>query len=118
MNQDEALREHLVELLDGGHAHITLKDATNDFPMDQIGERPCGGPHSAWELLEHIRLAQDDILRFSQSADYQSPKWPQGYWPTSPAPEKPEDWTKSIRTIHKDLNKFIAMIRDPKQDLY
>jgi hypothetical protein len=118
MNKDEALREHLVQLLDGGHAHITLKDAVKDFPIDQIGERPDGVPHSAWELLEHIRIAQNDILRFSQSADYQSPKWPEGYWPAGSAPEKPEDWTKSLRALRKDLNEFIAMIRDPEQDLY
>jgi hypothetical protein len=118
MDRDEALREHLIQLLDGGHAHITLKDAIKDFPMDQVGERPDGYPHSAWELLEHIRIAQDDILRFSQSADYKSPKWPEGYWPAAPAPERPEDWTKSVRAFHKDLSEFIAMIRDPEQDLY
>ena len=118
MNQDEALREHLVQLLDGGHAHLTLKDAVKDFPIDQIGERLDGGPHSAWELLEHMRIALNDILRFSQSADYQSPKWPEGYWPAGPAPERPEDWTKSLRAFRKDLNEFIAMVRDPEHDLY
>ncbi len=118
MTHDEALREHLVQLLDGGHAHITFKDAVKDFPVDRAGERPDGGPHSAWELLEHIRIAQDDILRFSQSADHKSPKWPEGYWPAAQAPEKPEDWTRSVRAIRKDLAEFIAMIRDPKQDLY
>jgi len=118
MTKDEALRDHLVQLLDGGHAHITFKDAIKNFPIDQVGVRPEGSPHSAWELLEHIRIAQNDILRFSQSADYQSPKWPQGYWPASPAPEKPELWMRSVRAIKKDLAEFIAMIRDPKRDLY
>ncbi|HWB87326.1 MAG TPA: DinB family protein [Bryobacteraceae bacterium] len=118
MSKDEALREHLVELLEGGHAHITFKDAVKGFPVDQIGERPDGGPHSAWELLEHLRIAQNDILRFSQSGDYQSPKWPEGYWPAGPAPQKPEDWTKSLRAFRKDLTEFIGMIRDSKRDLY
>ncbi len=118
MSHDEALREHLVKLLDGGEAHITFHDALKDFPSDLAGERPDGCPHSAWELLEHIRIAQNDILRFSQSADHKSPKWPEGYWPAGPSLEKPEDWTRSVRALRKDLNEFIGMIRDPKQDLY
>jgi len=118
MSKDESLREHLVQLIDGGHAHITIKDALKDFPVDLAGERPEGAPHSAWELLEHMRIAQHDILRFSQSADHESPKWPEGYWPAEPAPAKPEDWTKSVRALRKDLNEFIGMIRDPERDLY
>ena len=118
MTQDESLREHLVQLLDGGHAHITFKDALKNFPVDQAGERPDGGPHSAWELLEHMRIAQKDILRFSQSADHESPKWPEGYWPAGPVPERSDDWTRSVRALRKDLDEFIKMLRDPKQDLY
>src|SRR5437763_3809146 len=118
MTQDEAVREHLVELLDGGHAHITLEDAVKDFPMDLIGVRPPGGSHSAWELLEHIRIAQNDIVRFSQSADHKSPKWPEGYWPAGPAPESPGHWTESVRALRKDLAEFISLIRDPDRDLF
>ncbi len=118
MTKDEILRDHLVQLLDGGHAHIALKDVVKNFPLDQTGVRPDAAPHSAWELLEHIRIAQNDILRFSQSAGHESPEWPEGYWPASPAPEKPELWMRSVRNIRKDLAEFITMVRDPKCDLY
>lgn len=113
---DQALREHLVALLRGGHAHITFDKAVRAFPLDRIGVRPRGLPHSAWELLEHIRMAQDDILRFSQSADYVSPPWPEGYWPKS-APEQDRQWNASIRRYRKDLAEFEALILDPGRNL-
>jgi hypothetical protein len=114
---DQAVREHLAELLRGGHAHITLDKAVRGFPLDRVGVRPPGLPHSAWELLEHIRLAQVDMLRFSQSAEWVSPPFPEGYWPKSPAPERANDWSASIRKYRKDLAEFEAMILDPAQNL-
>jgi len=92
MPHDEALREQLVQLLEGGHAHATFDRAVRAFPVHRAGVRPTGAPQSAWELLEHMRIAQKDILRFSQSADHQSPDWPEGYWPSSPAPEREDQW--------------------------
>ena len=118
MPDDTALREHLIKLLEGGQAHTTLDSAVLGFPLDRIGVRPKGLPYSAWELLEHLRIAQEDILRFSISADYKSPKWPEGYWPTSPAPEKESHWARSVKAIRKDLAEFRELVRDPKQDLY
>jgi DinB superfamily len=117
MDADSALREQLVSLLEGGNAHVKFEEAVKDFPHEKAGVRPTGLPHSAWELLEHIRLAQEDILRFSQSDEWESPKWPDGYWPKSKEPAGPKDWDNSIRSIRKDLAEFIAMVRDPKQDL-
>jgi hypothetical protein len=114
---EQTLREHLVALLREGHAHISFDKAVRGFPFDRAGIRPRGLPHSAWELLEHIRLAQEDILRFSQSADYVSPPWPEGYWPESPAPESEKQWTSSVRRYRKDLAEFEGMLLDPKQDL-
>ena len=114
---EQVLREHLVAALRGGHAHITFDKAVRGFPSDRVGIRPGGLPHSAWELLEHIRLAQEDILRFSQSADYVSPPWPEGYWPSSPAPERDTQWAASIRRYRKDLDEFEAMILDPAKNL-
>lgn len=114
---DQALREHLAALLRGGHAHITFDRAVRAFPLDRVGIRPRSLPHSAWELLEHIRLAQVDILRFSQSADYVSPPFPEGYWPKSPAPKPASQWSASIRRYRKDLAQFEAMILDPGQNL-
>jgi uncharacterized damage-inducible protein DinB len=114
---EQALREHLAAALRGGHAHIDFDRAVRGFPLDRIGVRPPGSPHSAWELLEHIRLAQEDILRFSQSADYVSPPWPEGYWPESPAPENEKRWAASIRRYRKDLAAFEALLLDPAQNL-
>ena len=88
------------------------------FPVDLAGKRPKGLPHSAWELLEHMRMAQEDILRFSQSADHVSPPWPEGYWPTSPGPAKPSQWSASVRKFRKDRDELVAMIGDTKQNLY
>ena len=118
MAGDSPLRDQLVQLLRGGHAHATFDDVVGDFPPDKIGVRPDGLPYSAWELLEHMRIAQNDILRFSQSAEHVSPKWPEGYWPGAPGPEKPSHWTRSVRQFREDLEEFQAMVRDPKQDLY
>lgn len=115
---DRTLREHLIHLLEGGHAHATFDSAVRAFPVDRAGVRPPGLPYSAWELLEHLRIAQNDILRFSVSADYVSPKWPEGYWPSSPAPQTESQWARSVRAVRKDLAEFQALIRDPKQDLY
>ena len=114
---DDSLREHLLELLHGGQAHITLDDAVKEFPIDLAGARPAGAPHSAWEILEHIRIAQNDILRFSQSADHQSPPWPKGYWPSHPAPNNESQWRDSVRAVGEDLTEFETMLRDPARDL-
>ena len=118
MSSETALREQLIQLLEGGHAHATFDSAVRGFPADRVGVRPKGLPYSAWELLEHMRIAQNDILRFSASADYVSPAWPAGYWPPAPAPEKESHWGRSVRAIRKDLAEFQALLRDPKQDLY
>jgi len=114
---DQVLREHLVSALSGGQAHITFDKAVRGFPVERAGIRPRGLPHSAWELLEHIRMAQEDILRFSQSAEYVSPPWPEGYWPLSPSPESDKQWAASIRRYRKDLAEFEALISDPAQNL-
>jgi len=118
MANDSEVREELIWLLEGGHAHTKFDDVVADFPKGLVGKRPEGVPYSAWELLEHLRLAQEDILRFSQSADWVSPGWPKGYWPAKPAPPHDGDWNQSIRAIHKDLAEFVALIRDPAQDLH
>ncbi len=118
MPNDAALREHLIQLLEGGNAHATFESAVRGFPLEHAGTRPEGLPYSGWELLEHMRIAQSDIVRFSQSAEHVSPKWPDGYWPASPAPAQESHWARSVRAIRKDLEEFESLIRDPKQDLY
>lgn len=118
MPDDSALREHLLELLHGGHAHTTFDDAVNGLPLELAGLRPEGAPHSAWELLEHIRIAQEDILRFSQSAGHVSPPWPKGYWPSSPEPAREGQWDESVAAVRRDLAEFESMLKDPAQDLF
>src|SRR5205823_875294 len=85
-NPDRALRDHLLELLRGGHAHVTLQDAIGDWPAALRGARPAGQPFTPWRLLEHVRISQWDIVGFAKSAEHVSPKWPAGYWPEQDAP--------------------------------
>ena len=118
ISADQKLREQLIGLLRGGHAHTGFSQVVSGFPKGLVGKRPSEAPHSAWELVEHMRIAQNDILRFSQSADHVSPEWPEGYWPGSPGPARPGDWNKSIRAFEADLSEFEEMVRDPAQDLH
>jgi len=101
---------HLRELLRGGSAHTTFADAVKGFPVERAGVRPEGLPYSAWELVEHIRLAQNDVLRFSQEPDYVSPEFPAGYWPSSPAPRNEAEWNQSVKAIHDDLAAFERLL--------
>jgi len=86
MDTDKSLRKHLLELLDGGHGHATFDQVIQDFPAGSRGEIPQGLPHSAWMLLEHMRMSQWDILDFSRNSKYKEKKWPEDYWPKNPAP--------------------------------
>ena len=115
---DTAIRENLIWLLEGGHAHAKFDEVVAGFPSDRAGIRPKGASHSAWEILEHMRIAQNDILRFSLSADYVSPDWPEGYWPAAAAPELEGGWNQSVKDFRKDLSEFISLIRDPARDLH
>jgi hypothetical protein len=118
MANDTALREQLITLLRKSDAHAGFDKAVMGFPADKMGVRPKGSPHSAWELLEHIRLAQRDILEFSESAEYQERNWPDDYWPQSPAPANAAEWEKSVQAILADRGAFIELLQDPKGDLY
>ena len=115
---DAALRKHLVELLTGGHAHATFEQAVKDLPVELRGKTPKGAEHSPWQLVEHLRLAQSDILEFSRDAKHQSPKWPDGYWPKEKAPADEKAWDKSLRAFKKDLKEMAALVEDPKTDLF
>ncbi|HTU41397.1 MAG TPA: DinB family protein [Candidatus Aquilonibacter sp.] len=115
---DKALREHLIDLLNGGGAHAKFGDVVNGMPENLRGIKPDGLPHSAWMLLEHLRLAQWDILEFSRNPKHESPKWPEGYWPASAAPPAPAAWNKSIQQFRRDLKAMQELIENPKTDLY
>jgi len=115
---DRALRDHLLYLLRDGGAHAHFDDAIKGLPADLRGKRPRGLPHSPWELLEHMRIAQWDILEFSRDAGHKSPAWPAGYWPQSAAPPSAAAWTKSVHGFRDDLKSLCALISDPATDLF
>jgi hypothetical protein len=110
MPHDGALRKQLIQLLQKSEAHAGFDKAVQGVPAEKMGIRPEGSPHSAWELLEHIRMAQLDILEFSQSAEYVPRKWPEDYWPKSPAPENAAEWNKSVKSVLKDRDAFIGLL--------
>jgi hypothetical protein len=115
---DQSLREQLVSLLKGGNAHLDFDAAVKGLPVELRGKRPKGSPHSPWELLEHLRIAQRDILEFSRDASHQSPKWPEGYWPNTPAPPSAAGWSKSVKQFREDLNAMCALVENPSTDLF
>jgi hypothetical protein len=116
MDQQKALREHVLELLEGKSAHIDLESSLKKFPTKEINTRPENSPHTAWELLEHIRLAQWDILEFSQNAKHVSPDWPDGYWPKDEGTE--DGWQKSLQRTLDDLQAIRDLVADETNDLY
>jgi len=120
MNTDEskALRDHLVDLLASGHAHATFEAAVRDLPPALRGKRARGAEHTAWQLLEHLRLAQWDILEFSRNPKHVSPQWPDGYWPPTPAPPDDDAWEKSVRRFKADRKAMQKLVADPASDLF
>ena len=117
-NQDAALREHLLELLRGGHAHATFDAAVADLPADLRGKKPKAAEHTPWQLLEHLRIAQWDILEFSRNSKHVSPKWPDGYWPKTAEPPSSAAWSNSVRRFRADLEAMAKLVSDKKRDLY
>jgi hypothetical protein len=115
---DEALREQLAALLKGGQAHATFSDAVADFPASRISDRPAGTPYSAWQLVEHIRIALHDLLEFVTNAQYVELEWPSEYWPKSAAPEKDKSWDPTVKAIQADLAAFQKLIHSPDSNLY
>lgn len=116
MDKQDKLIDELIKLLRGGTAHASLTDALANLPADLRGEKAGHLPYSIWQLLEHIRLAQWDMLEFSRDANHKSPKWPDDYWPEEAAPESDEAWENSINQINKDLEEFIKLLKTG--DLY
>ncbi len=117
-DHDRELREHLVKLLEGGNAHTTFDDAVAKLPPDSRGKKPRGLPYSPWMLLEHLRIAQWDILEFSRDREHKSPEWPGGYWPSTAAPANDAAWTKSVRQFRADLKAMQDLVSDPATDLH
>jgi hypothetical protein len=115
---DQELREQLTTLLKGGGSHVSFADAVADFPEGKRGTYAPGLPHSGWELLEHLRIAQWDILEYSRNPKHVSPDFPEGYWPRVPAPANPADWDKTVDAFRRGTNAMIELISDPRKDLF
>ncbi len=117
-SHDTALRAQLVALLEGGQAHARFEDVLRDWPDALRGAKPAGAAHSPWQVLEHMRIAQRDILEFSRNPHYRAMNWPDDYWPAGQAPGSVEDWDRSIAQIRLDLDALKALIEDSDADLY
>jgi hypothetical protein len=116
MRNQKSLPDHLVELLEGGQAHITFDAAVKNWPAKLRGIRPKGAAHSPWEVLEHMRIAQWDILEFIRNPKHLSPNFPEGYWPTTPAPPSAKAWDKTIQSFRADLRAIIKLVQTKNID--
>jgi hypothetical protein len=115
---DAVLREQLVAFLNGGQAHAKFSDAVAHFPANRISERPEGLPYSAWQLVEHIRIALHDLLEFVTNSEYVEMEWPGNYWPKDAAPGKDQSWDEALKAIQADLKSFEALVHSPDSNLY
>jgi hypothetical protein len=114
----KSLRKHLVNLLSKGEAHATFEDAVKDVPAAARGKVPEGAAHSLWDLVEHMRIAQRDILEFSRNAKHVSPKFPKGYWPKTSTPPNAKAWDKSIKEFLADRDEMCKLIEKKSTDLF
>jgi hypothetical protein len=114
---EKALREQLKKALGWGDAHVTWKKAVADFPEKHRGTKPPGVPHSAWDMLEHTRIAQWDMLEFCRNPKHVSPDFPSGYWPKDSTPPDASAWEKSVKEFERDLQAMQRLLADPKIDL-
>jgi uncharacterized damage-inducible protein DinB len=117
-DDEKILRKQLLNFLDGHQAHVDFDDAVRDLPAKLRGAKPDGIVHSVWELLEHIRRAQFDILEFIRNPDYESPPWPEGYWPETESPPGSSEWNKSVKSYKEDLKALRDIAEDPNTDLF
>ena len=119
MTTDEslALRTMLVDALRGHQAHVDFDSALEGFPIEARGWKPHGSPHTAWQLLEHMRIAQWDILEFSRNPKHKSPEWPEGYWPKTEAPPSDKAWQDSVKAFQRDAKEFNKLVQDLQNKL-
>lgn len=122
-SSDRALRDQLLTLLDSAQAHAAFDHVVAGLEPELVGRRPEGFEHSAWELLEHLRIAQRDILEFSRDPEHVSPEWPDGYWPDKPAPaadirDAADAWADAVAAFRADREAFEDLVRDRRRDLH
>ncbi len=116
--EDRALRAQLVEFLRGGSAHADFTSVVDGFPKEVHGVKPKGSPYTAWQLLEHIRIALDDLYDFSTNSHYAQPDWPADYWPKEEAPPSSAAWEASVRAVKNGLADFEKLIGDPDTNFH
>lgn len=116
--KQKSLPEHLVELLAAGHAHIDFESAVKDWPADLQGKKPEGAAHTPWEVLEHLRLAQWDILEFTRNPNHVSPEFPSGYWPKTSAPPDSKAWNKTLAAFRSDLKAIVKIVETKSTDFF
>jgi len=112
------MRKELVRLLRSGGAHASFDDIVSGFSVKHRGLKPAGAPHTAWQLLEHMRIAQWDIVEYTRNPEHVSPEFPAGYWPTADAPPDAKAWNASIAAFKKDLRSMQQLVEDTKNDLF
>ena len=115
---DQKLREKLVSMLRQGNAFTPLPQLLSSMPYKVAGEKPEGFSHTVWELTEHIRRALHDLVAYSKDSYYESPPWPEGYWPDNQAPADEKEWEDSLYQINTLLDEMIALVKDPNVDLF
>ena len=113
-----AVRKQLIDLLTGSNAHQSFEDAVKNLPAELRGVTPDKLPYSIWQLVDHIRIVQWDILEFSRDSTHKSPPWPKGYWPIETAPADEKAWQQALDQIQQDRDAFVTLLNDPQQDLY
>ncbi|MGA2192563.1 MAG: DinB family protein [Nitrospirota bacterium] len=118
MDSDKIIRKELLSLLGGGEAHMGFDDAVSGFPMKDINNNVPNGSYTVWHLLEHMRIAQWDILDFVRNPDHVSPEFPDGYWPGADEKATPAKWKKTVEGIRADLKALEAIVKDPKTDFF
>ena len=118
MSDDKIVRKQILELLQGHGAHVDFEGAVRGLPAKSRGARVPGMPHTPWRLVEHMRIAQWDILEFSRDAKHVSPDWPREYWPNTDAPPNARAWDASVAAFRRDLRQMQALVKNPKTNLY
>jgi hypothetical protein len=118
MHTNQIMREQLLALLRGGHAHMTFDEAVAGFPLEYINRKPPNVPYTPWHLLEHLRICQWDILEFIRNPDHISPDWPAGVWPSPDAQADAAQWQQTIAAFRADLEALERLAQNPETDLF
>ncbi len=117
MDSPQRIRNFILDQLEGGNAHVDFNKAVEGLNPDESGIKIDPSLHTIWELMEHIRIAQHDILDFSRNPNYETTPWPEGYWPESPRPKDRQEWDDTIEAFQDDHRAMVDLIKDPENDL-